>query len=224
MSSNRQPESIRSGPELLVTGLPHNVLQPDAPGPYPTVVMLHGRLGNEEVMWVFRRTVPQGWLAVAPRATLRDPAGGYSWAIGPNDEWPSVSDFDPATEAVKRFIDSLPSLYNADPERTYLMGFSQGAAVSFCTALRHPGLVQGIASLVGFVPLADDTEFSGALADLPVFMAVGRDDHLVPPVVAHQSRDFLLAAGADLEYHEYDIGHKMTASGLRDLQAWWSAR
>lgn len=224
MPADRQPTSVRSGPELMATGLPHNVLQPATPGPYPTVVMLHGRLGNEEVMWIFRRTIPKGWLMVAPRATLRDPGGGYSWAIQPFGEWPATDAFDPATDAVKRFIESLPSLYNADPDRTYLMGFSQGAATSFCTALRYPGLVRGIASLVGFVPLTGDADLDGALDGLPVFMANGREDRMVPLEQAHRSRDVLLAAGAELDYHEYDIGHKMTPDGLRDLQVWWAAR
>lgn len=224
MSSDRQPVSIRSGPELLATGLAHNVLQPDAPGPYPTVVMLHGRLGNEEVMWIFRRTIPRDWLVIAPRATMRDPAGGYSWAIQPYGEWPSLAAYDPAADAVKRFIDSLPSLYNSDPDRTYLMGFSQGAATSFCTAIRYPGVVQGIASLVGFVPQAGDRDLSGALGGLPVFMAVGTEDRMVPLDVALRSRDVLLAAGTELDYHAYDTGHKMTPDGLRDLGAWWRQR
>jgi phospholipase/carboxylesterase len=224
MTSDRPPLSVRSGPELLATGLSHNVLQPSVPGPYPTVVMLHGRLGNEEVMWIFRRTIPKGWLMIAPRATMRDPAGGYSWAVQPYGEWPDTTAFDPATDAVSRFIESLPSLYNADPDRIYLMGFSQGAATAFCTALRHPGLVQGIASLVGFVPPTGDRDVTGALDGLPVFMAAGTEDRMVPPDQSHRSRDVLLRAGADLEYHEYDTGHKMTPDSLRDLQAWWAQR
>ncbi len=222
MPTDRQPTSVRSGPELLATGLSHNVLQPDTPGPYPTVVMLHGRFGNEEVMWIFRRTIPRNWQMVAPRATMRDPAGGYSWAVQPVGEWPSVAAFDPATDALKRFIDSLPSFYNADPDRIYLMGFSQGAAVSFCTALRYPGLVQGIASLVGFVPLVGEDDVPEPWPELPVFMAVGTEDRMVPLEQSHRSRDVVLAAGGNLDYHEYETGHKMTPDGLRDLQAWWA--
>ncbi len=224
MASTQEPLTVRTGPALLAAGLVHNVLVPQAPGPYPTVVMLHGRFGNEEVMWIFRRTIPQNWLIVAPRAPLSDPNGGYSWYQQGYGEWPPISAFDDAVESVVRFMGALPALYNADAERTYLMGFSQGAAVSYCTAIRHPGLARGIAGLVSFAPTSDGTDITDGMAELPVFMAVGREDKIVPYEKSLQTQQILQKAAADLEYHEYDTGHKMTPDGMRDLQAWWQAR
>ena len=59
------------------------------------------------------------------------------------------------------------------------MGFSQGAAASLAIAIRETELVQGIASLVGFMPLQADVAIEEArLTDLPVFMAVGTEDDL----------------------------------------------
>jgi phospholipase/carboxylesterase len=196
---------------------------PDGPGPYPTVVMLHGRFGNDEVMWLFRRTFPRPWLAVAPRAPLPD-RDGFSWVLQAGDGWPSIQDFTGATAALLRFLDALPRLYNADPERTYLMGFSQGAAASFALAHAYPGRIRAIASLVGFAPGAPEGSLRGALAGLPVFMAIGTRDTLVPHAEALRSAEQLRLAQAELDVHEYDTGHKMTAEGLRDLQKWWLAR
>ena len=34
----------------------------------------------------------------------------------------------------------------------------------------------------------------------------------------------LETAGADVEYHEYDTGHKLNAQGMRELKAWWDGR
>ena len=60
----------------------HRVAQPAGPGPHPTVLMLHGRSGDENVMWVFARALPPDWLIVAPRAIQPDPAGGFSaWSL-----------------------------------------------------------------------------------------------------------------------------------------------
>ena len=123
-----------------------------------------------------------------------------------------------------RFLRALPRLYNADPDRLYLIGFSQGAAVSFATALRHPTVVRGIAAMVGFVPRVAPEAVAGRLSQLPVFMAAGERDATVPAEESRRAAAVLRAAGADLEYREYPTEHKMTAAALDDLQAWLQAR
>lgn len=215
-------------PQLITTGrLTHRVLQPTSPGPHPTVVMIHGRAGNEDVMWIFARSLPKEWLLVAPRAIKTDPdpgeGRGYSWHPPQPEEWPPLPLFDEAITTLHHFIQDLPSLYQADPDHIYLMGFSQGAALAYATALRHPSLVKGIAGLVGFVPTETDTAIANRpLQDLPIFMAAGRTDERIPLAISQQCAEVLRAAGANLEYHEYDTGHKLNAQGMRDLTAWWS--
>lgn len=219
------PKLVDNISDLAGGGLIHRVLQPGTQGPRRTVVLLHGRSGNEDVMWVFAKTIPQDWLIVAPRAIKTDPDGGYSWRLRQPDEWPTLDQFDEAVTAVTRFIHTLPGLYNADPARIYLMGFSQGAAVSYAVALRHPGLVQGIAGLVGFIPSRGDSALAGSpLVDLPIFMAVGKRDPLIPPERAAGCAQTLIMAGSSLEYHEYDTDHKLNAAGMADLAAWWAER
>jgi phospholipase/carboxylesterase len=176
-------------------------------------------------MWVFSRVLPEEWLAVAPRGIKRDPAGGYAWHPRQRDEWPSLAMFDEAVSAVARFIEALPGLYKADPEQIYLMGFSQGAATAYATAMRNPGLVKGIAGLVGFVPVqCDDAVRIAALSELPIFMAVGRQDPLIPYTRSQACARTLRATGADLTYREYETGHRLNAQGVRDLRAWWGER
>ena len=86
------------------------------------------------------------------------------------------------------------------------------------------GTPHGIAALVGFMPGGVADELSAPLAGLPVFMAVGRRDPLIPLTQAHACAAILRTLGAELAYHEYDSGHKLDARGMRDLQAWWRDR
>ena len=151
MQPNATPQLVQSGPEFYEAGLAYRYTMPDGPGPYPTAVLLHGRLGNEEVMWLFRRVVPRPWLVVAPRAILPEGTSGFSWHAQPYGQWPEASAFDPAVDALSRFLLALPRLYNADPDRLYLIGFSQGAAVAFAAARREPTLARGTPGPVGFV-------------------------------------------------------------------------
>jgi len=225
MNKQSSPQLVTAVNVVNQAGLIHRVQKPVGSGPWPTVVMLHGRSGNEDVMWVFARSCPANWLLVAPRAIKPDPDGGYAWHPRGKDEWPTLAQFDEAVTAVTRFIHALTTLYNADPQRIYLMGFSQGAATAYATALRHPGLVQGIAGLVGFVPEdCGDAGETAVLRDLPIFMAVGREDPLIPYQRAQGCALTLREAGAALSYHEYDTGHRLNAAGMRDLKSWWQAQ
>ena len=224
-SERRQPRLVSQGSILALTGLVHRVREPDGAGPHPTVVMLHGRSGTEDAMWVFARALPKEWLVVAPRGIKPDPGGGYAWHPRQRDEWPSLEMFAPAAEAVIRFIRALPGVYNAAQNRVFLMGFSQGAATAYATAMQQPDLVKGIAGLVGFVPVACEEAIDTlALLDLPIFMAVGKEDPLIPFERAENCARTLRATGADLTYREYDTGHRLNAQGMRDLTAWWQAR
>lgn len=222
MSDFTDPYLVEEGESLARAGLIHRVARPAGPGPHPTVVMLHGRAGNEDVMWVFARAVPQEWLLVAPRGIKQDPMGGYSWRLRERDEWPTLVQFDVPVGAVVDFIQALPDLYDADLDNLYLMGFSQGAATAYAVAMRYPDLVQGIAGLVGFVPMdCDDLLTADVLAGLPIFMAVGKNDDRIPYERSLACAQTLNLAGAELEYQEYDTDHRLNADGMRDLQAWW---
>ena len=219
---NREPTLIDSGPAFEQAGLLHRVARPQGAGPHPTVVMLHGRSGNEDVMWVFARTIPPDWLVVAPRAIEADPAGGYSWHPRQPDEWPTLAMFSEAVAAVAHFLDTLPDLYDADPAQLYLSGFSQGAATAYAVAMEQPERIQGIAGLVGFMPGENGAVVAKRpLRDLPIFMAVGREDETIPLDISHQCATDLIAAGAYLTYREYDTGHKLNSPGIRDLKGWW---
>lgn len=221
----RKPILIDSGTAYTSSGLVHRVLEPSSAGPHPTVVMLHGRLGNEEVMWIFQQTLPAGWLAVAPRAIVAEAENSYSWHPRPTQLWPTLSQFDDAVTAVTHFIDALPHLYNANPQQIYLMGFSQGAATAYATAMQQPGRFRGIAGLVGFMPAQTEAIVQQKpLQDLPVFMAAGAQDETIPLAVSQHCADQLQEAGALLAYHEYPIGHKLSAAAMRELKQWWVER
>jgi len=217
------PKLVAGEPGVDDGGMIHRVLEPSQPGPHPTVVLLHGRSGDENAMWIFSRVLPKDWLVVAPRGIKPDPAGGWAWHPRQRDEWPALAMFDPAVTAVTNFIHHLPELYDSDPDRIYLMGFSQGAATAYAVAMGHPGLVQGIAGLVGFVPVECDAVVETAvLKNLPIFMAAGRTDRYIPFTRTQGCAQTLRDSGADLTFRDYDTGHRLNAQSVRDLKQWWT--
>jgi phospholipase/carboxylesterase len=189
-------------------------------------VLLHGRGGDEDAMWIFARALPAGTLVLAPRAPHATvDLGGFAWVPRQDDEWPALAEFAPAAAIVQTFLAALPEHYGADPARLGVLGFSQGAATALAMALLGPARAAPIASLVGFAPEGLDAARPGGSADLgglPVLMLAGTQDHLVPVERARASAAALRAAGARVSYHEHPVGHKISPAGMRELAAWWS--
>lgn len=106
--------------------------------------------------------------------------------------------------------------------RIVVAGFSQGAALAFMTGLRHSERLAGIAGLSGYLPLADRTagDRSAANRDVPIFMAHGMRDGVVPLPRASASRDALTALGYAVEWHEYPMEHSVYPEEITDLQRW----
>src|SRR5262245_10928386 len=108
------------------------------------------------------------------------------------------------------------------PGRIALAGFSQGGAMALQTGLRHPERLAGIMALSCFLPLADkvSAEVSAANRDVPLFMAHGTHDPLIPMARARQAHDLLTSLGYRLEWHEYPIPHSVSDAEIRDISAW----
>ena len=106
--------------------------------------------------------------------------------------------------------------------RIVLAGFSQGCAMALMTGLRHAERLAGLAGLSGYLPLATITpaERSDANALVPIFLAHGSADTVIPLARASASRDALRAMGHAVEWHEYPMPHAVCAEEVRDLQRW----
>ena len=187
------------------------------PGPHPVILMLHGWTGDENSMGIFVERMPKNALLVLPRGLHPTPRGGYGWA--PHKErWPRLEDFQPAAQALLEFVaqENFPS---ADLNRLYLVGFSLGAALAFSLALYFPQRVRAVAALSGFLPEgAADLVGEKPLKQKPVFLAHGTRDELVSVERARQAVGLLEQAGAQVNYCEDDVGHKLSIACYRSLE------
>ena len=106
--------------------------------------------------------------------------------------------------------------------RIVLAGFSQGCAMTLMTGLRHRERLAGLVGLSGYLPLAATTaaERHDANRDVPIFLAHGTADPVIPIARARQSRDALVAMGHTVEWHEYAMPHSVCAAEIVDLNRW----
>lgn len=106
--------------------------------------------------------------------------------------------------------------------RIVLAGFSQGCAMTLMTGLRHRERLAGLAGLSGYLPIRTklDAERDAANADVPIFLAHGRQDPMIGLPRATLSRDHLVHLGYPVEWHEYPMGHSVCAEEIVDLNRW----
>jgi phospholipase/carboxylesterase len=103
--------------------------------------------------------------------------------------------------------------------RIVLAGFSQGGAITLQTGLRQEEPLAGLLALSTYLPLAPAFEAERTVASraVPIFMAHGRSDPVIPLVRATTSRDQLKAAGYDVEWHEYEMPHSVCEEEIRQI-------
>lgn len=105
--------------------------------------------------------------------------------------------------------------------RIVLAGFSQGGAITLHTGLRQSEPLAGLLALSCYLPLADKfkEEAAPGSAKVPIFMAHGTTDPVIPFARATASRDQLKAAGYAVDWHEYAMPHSVSAEEVRDIAA-----
>ena len=109
-----------------------------------------------------------------------------------------------------------------EARRLVVAGFSQGGAIALQAGLRHPERIAGIMALSTYLPIADKLagEASDINRDVPIFMAHGSQDPIIPLARAEQSRDFLQSLGYSPEWREYAMPHSVCLEEIGDIGAW----
>jgi phospholipase/carboxylesterase len=188
---------------------------------YPTILALHGRGSNEQDLMGLAAHLPEGLLWISPRAPLQ---------LGPNSsEWfrvrvigkPDPEQVASALETIDHFIDEIRFAYPIDPQRLFLLGFSQGGLLSMCYALTHPARIAGVIAQSGYLPSHINLEINEAdVKNKPFILIHGEHDTLIPIEWGRASRDQLQKLGVDLAYHEFQMGHSVSIDSLEVISAW----
>jgi phospholipase/carboxylesterase len=103
-----------------------------------------------------------------------------------------------------------------------LAGFSQGGAMALQTSLRHGERLAGVMALSCSLPLADTlaAEAAPANRDVPIFMAHGTYDPMIPMARAQRAREVLAGLAYHVEWHEYPMPHSVCMEEIADIAVW----
>ncbi|MDB4950924.1 MAG: phospholipase/Carboxylesterase [Gemmatimonadetes bacterium] len=210
--------------------LPHLLREPtvgvDGGGRPPLLVVLHGYGGDAHALLPLAERLDGRFLAVVPQGPLPLPNAGWGWYLL-GDQTPTGRVVDTAGMhasrlAILRLLEDAAAEYGADPERVFLCGHSQGAALALCVALTEPERLAGVVAMSGRVipevlPAAADAH---RVRGLPVMLAHGTWDPVVPIAHGRSARDHLERQGARVTYREYDAEHAVPPEMVDDVNAW----
>ena len=217
--------------------IPETVEIETRPEPELSVIWLHGLGADghdfEPVVPELRLPTDPGWRFVFPHAPRRPVTINNGLVMR---AWYDILSLDrggPADEAgiraSGRLLDELIEREHSrgiDEGRIIVAGFSQGGAIALHTGLRSKERLAGIMALSCYLPLQQsfDAEVArapdAANAGVPIFMAHGRFDPVLPYEMGAESAARLREAGFGVEWHEYPMGHSVCVEELAAIRAW----
>jgi phospholipase/carboxylesterase len=109
-----------------------------------------------------------------------------------------------------------------EAKRIVLAGFSQGGAIALHVGLRHTDRLAGIMALSTYLAVREalTEEISAANRDVPIFLAHGSQDPVVPLSASEDSRVLLRSLGYSVQCNTYPMPHSVCAEELRDISCW----
>jgi phospholipase/carboxylesterase len=183
----------------------------------PTLLMLHGTGGNEEDLVGLGETLAPGAAMLSPRGKVSEygaPRFFRRVAEGVFDH----EDLLFRTHELAEFVEAASVEYGFERSKLVAVGYSNGANVAASTILLHPGLLRAAVLFRAMVPFEPD--LTPDLSGMPIFLAAGRMDRMIPPDNAQRLADILLEAGADVDLRWRNVGHPLTYEEVSEAKQW----
>ncbi len=189
---------------LNYRSIPAQLPNPDALG---AIVALHGWGANCDDL-----------ISLAPLVGLRNyqwicPEAPFNHPMPNGKMWYDLQSLDAeglaeSCELLSQFLEDLPALTGLPLEKTFLLGFSQGGAMTLDVGLVFP--FAGLIALSGYLHIAevDLQELANKILP-PILIAHGTLDPVVPISTARNTRNVFERLGVIVEYEEYEMSHEI---------------
>ena len=186
--------------------------------PTGALVLLHGRGADEHDLFPLLDLLDpeRRLLGITPGGPLHLPPGGRHWYALGGIPTPDPVTFHQTAPRLSAFLDELP----VPMERVVLGGFSQGAVMSYAMSLgadrpRPAALI----AMSGFLPRVEDWALHPErLAGVPVGIAHGSLDPVIPAQFAAEAEATLVAGGAEVIRLSTPVPHMVDPDWIAPLR------
>ena len=190
------------------------------------LLLLHGYGSNKEDLFSFAAELPDEYYVISVQAPYDLMYGSYAWyAINFDADENKFSDLNQARQSrdlIVDFIDELVSIYAIDKEKVMLIGFSQGAILSYSIALSYPERISKIVAMSGYLntEIANENFEQNNFSNLKIFASHGTVDQVIPVDWARKTSPILEKLGIQFVYKEYPVGHGVAPQNFYDFRKW----
>ncbi|WP_189458152.1 dienelactone hydrolase family protein [Jeongeupia chitinilytica] len=237
---NEQVLMLPVKPGIFGFDLETTLFKPDGPGPFPLVVINHGKMrgvgafqARERYTAVAEEFLKRGYLVALPMRRGFSRSGSAYPDVGCNLEQDARNQADD----VIRVIELLRQRPDVDGTRILVMGQSHGGFASVAVAEREVGGLKAVINFAGGLRFTDTSfcnwepalknAFSslGKKAKVDSLWFYGANDGFFPPDIAQALHDNYTASGGHAELVAYPA-FRIDAHGMfgtRDgfAQVWW---
>src|SRR5690606_6050004 len=206
--------------------LPHIIRKSTLTENAPLLIMLHGYGSDEADLYSFSGELPDDIFIISVQAPIAMQPYGYAWySINFDEEkgkWSDDVQAKASTNLIAKFIDEAVATYPVNKNNVTLLGFSQGAILSYAVALTYPEKVKNIIALSGYINKEilpehlDKTDFS----NLDFYCSHGSADQVILVDWARQTAPFLEALNIKHVYSEFPVGHGVAPQNFREFKEW----
>ena len=190
------------------------------------LLLIHGYGSNEEDLFSFAPQLPEDVYVISIRAPFNLQPYGYAWYEitfdADENKFSDTVQAQQSRDLIAVFIDELLEKYPIDAKSVTLVGFSQGAILSYAIGLSYPQKIARIAAFSGYfnaeiaVPNFEQKEVS----KLAIFASHGTVDQVVPFEWGQKAKQLLSGYGVLVDFHSYPIGHGISPQNFFDFKNW----
>lgn len=192
----------------------------------PVIILLHGYGSNESDLFDIAKSFDDRFITFSLRAPYTADGQGFCWYkldFLPNKEF--KYDYKQAKESrakILSFISNACKAYKLDSTQVFLMGYSQGAIMSYDISLFKPEKIKGVLALSG--RMMDETKqmkFDALkAAKVKYFIAHGNADNVIDLKKGEEAAQFLQSKKNNVEFKIYDMPHAIIGKELNDIKSW----
>ena len=193
-------------------------------GPYPALILIHGYGSNMDDLFSFSNYLPEKYTIISLQAPLESPIGGGAlYSINFDSNLKKLSDNIEALTTLRKIKDQLDYFtytYELNSEDISLMGFSQGAILSWALLLDYSSLFRRAICMSGYINQEILQKPLGKYRNVLAYCSHGLNDLTIPYEWAQTSIESLKKNNPKVFFNTYPNGHNVSPENFESILSW----
>lgn len=183
----------------------------------PAIFLFHGLGSNEEDLLQIVGEIQEVCHVFSLRGPIaHDP--GFAFYTFEEEGKPIQQIFDKVIVVTRDFILEAIDEYGLDPEKIFVAGFNQGAAIAQTLCVAMGNQIRACAAMSGFLPdFVKEQYVKKDMGKTKIYISHGEYDYVYPILWSEESKDFFEKQGAQVVYKTYPSGHGIAPENMRDF-------